>query len=144
MLSSNIGGIGLFARSVTCRIKVRLFTTSKAERCTSFDVNFPTGLFLTRPNGIDHHGQIFGEYLDNPISNEQHGLFTSAKLKHSSPLMCPSFVTSATGINDLVAKAFSRCLNYRPFLCCDMLICFIFGTRPLVFADIFHGIKIAP
>jgi probable HAF family extracellular repeat protein len=66
---------------------------------TPIDVPFPTGVFATRPNDINNRGQIVGEYLDQPASNEQHG-FVYNKGHFRSIDVPDAEVTSANGIND--------------------------------------------
>ena len=49
------------------------YKESRKRPFKSIDVPFTTGVILTRANDINNHGQIVGEYLDNPVSNQQHG-----------------------------------------------------------------------
>ena len=49
------------------------YKESRKRVFKSVDVPFTTGVILTRPNDVNNHGLIVGEYLDNPLSNEQHG-----------------------------------------------------------------------
>jgi uncharacterized membrane protein len=73
--------------------------SSKRQKFKQIDVPFPTGVFLTRVNGINNRGQSVGEYLDHPTSNEQHGFlysngeFSSIDVPHAE-------VTSANSINN--------------------------------------------
>jgi uncharacterized membrane protein len=65
----------------------------------TIDVPFSTDVFLTRANDINNRGQIVGEYLDNAVSNQQHG-FLSNRGVFSSIDVPNALITSASGIND--------------------------------------------
>jgi probable HAF family extracellular repeat protein len=65
----------------------------------TIDVPFSTDVFLTRANDINNRGQIVGEYLDNAVSNQQHG-FLNDRGVFSSIDVPNALITSASGIND--------------------------------------------
>src|SRR6185295_14024815 len=63
-------------------------------------VPFPTGVGLTRPNGINNYGRIVGEYLDNfSTGNQQHG-FLDDEGVFTSIDVPGAIAAAAYGIND--------------------------------------------
>ena len=75
------------------------YKESRKRVFKSIDVPFTTGVILTRPNDVNNHGLIVGEYLDNPLSNEQHG-FLADHGEFTSIDVPDALITSASGIND--------------------------------------------